>query len=444
MIELHPGQSQIFRDLFVDKTCRYATAVCSRGWGKSYFAGTAAVQAVAELTALPADVPNKNVYVIAPTYDQVTDIYHPLIAYQLGMEEYALKHSKDSGRFWFPNAVELRLVSYEAVERMRGKGAYFVVLDEVSSWTKGIGFKEAWESVIQPCITTRWSPANALRLGAPSPGRALTISTPQGYNYLYDMYNMPEKNEKDWKSYHFDYHSSPYLDPEEIERVKHNIDPLKFAREYLASFEDSGNNVFYCFKRKEHVRKEITGDDFGSDEVVHVGIDFNVGIMAASIFAKRGDNMHFLHEMHGHPDTETLAISLKAKFPKHKIVAYPDPTGRSRKSSAAVGVTDFSILQNMGIQCLAQSKSPPIIDSVAAVNRKLKTAAGDTTMFFHPRCEKTIMSVERTSWVDKNPDTATIDKAEGIEHWSDAIRYPTEFLFPVLAAQKRVSQGFNF
>jgi len=202
--------------------------------------------------------------------------------------------------------------------------------------------------------------------------------------------------------------------------------------------------VFYCFKRKEHVRKDITGEDFNDGEVIHVGIDFNVGIMAAVIFAVRGDNIHVLHEMSGHPDTENLAIALKAKFPNRKILAYPDPTGRQRKSSAAVGVTDFSILQSMGIQCLAQTKSPPIIDSVAAVNRKLKTAAGDTTMFFHPRCEKTIQSVERTVWVDNNPDTAAIDKSEGIEHWSDALRYPTEFLFPVLAGKPKVTSGFRF
>ena len=121
-IDLHYGQSEVYSDMFVDLTKRYLVVCCSRGWGKSYMAAVAAVTAVIELMELDAEVPNKTVYVIAPTYDQVTDIYYPLINYDLGMEEYAIKSSRDLGRFVFPNDVELRLLSYESVERMRGKG----------------------------------------------------------------------------------------------------------------------------------------------------------------------------------------------------------------------------------------------------------------------------------------------------------------------------------
>lgn len=277
-IKLHRGQSEIFKDLFVEKSCRYAVAVCSRGFGKSVLGAVSAIQAISELTNLPPTVPNKLVVLVAPSYSQVVDIYHPLIAYTFGMEKYCLKHSKDSGRFWFPNNTELRLVSYEAIERLRGTGVYFAVLDEVSSWTKGIGLQEAWQSVLQPCINTRWSPQRAKELGAPNPGRALTISTPYGYNFLYDMFNYRDVD-PDWKSYHFDYTTSPYLDATEIEKVKHTIDPLKFAREYMATFEDSGANVFYCFDRNKHVDKTLP--DFKEKEDVHVAIDFNVGKLYA-------------------------------------------------------------------------------------------------------------------------------------------------------------------
>ena len=128
MINLHAGQSEIFEDLFVNKTNRFAVVACARGWGKSYMAATAGVTAVFELLELDLRVPNKMVYIIAPTYDQVTDIYYPLINYDLGMEDYAIRSSRDLGRFIFPNNVELRLLSYEAVERMRGKGKHCALL----------------------------------------------------------------------------------------------------------------------------------------------------------------------------------------------------------------------------------------------------------------------------------------------------------------------------
>lgn len=446
-INLHAGQSEVYEDLFVNQACRFAVVNCSRGWGKSYLAATAGVTAVFELLELAPNVPNKMVYVIAPTYDQVTDIYYPLINYDLGMEDYAIRSSRDLGRFIFPNNVELRLLSYEAVERMRGKGAYFVVWDEVSSCRKGIDPKEAWQSVIQPCIITRWSNKRALTYGARAPGRALIISTPKGYNFFHEMYNYQELD-KAWKSYHYDYTQSPFLDIADIEKVKHNLDPVQFASEYLASFSESGNNVFYCFDRKKHVTSEIPDfrppENGEKGEDVHVNIDFNVGLQCSSAMAIRGKQVHILEEFKGHPDTETLAIALRTRFQGHRIFAYPDPSGRARKSSAPVGRTDFSILESYGIKCLARPKAPPIIDSVAAVNKKLLTAAGDIDLYVHPRCTGVITSLERTKWVDKNPDTATIDKSEGVEHFSDGIRYGIEYLFPVHQGAKRTSRGFHF
>lgn len=448
-IKLHPGQSQVYRDIFVEKKHRYFPVCCSRGWGKSYVAASIAVTAIFELLALDRNVPNKVVYIVAPTYDQVKDIYYPLINIDMGMEHYALRSSRDLGRFIFPNNVELRLISYDAIERMRGKGAYLVIWDEVSSCYHGITPKAAWEGVVQPCLTTRWSPAQAARFGAVSPGRAVFISTPKGYNFFKEMYDYAE-NDEDWKSYHFDFTKSPLLDPKEIEKLRHKLDPIEFASEYLADFKESGNSVFYTFDRKIHVRKDLEmftprGDE-GRGEDVHVCIDFNVGLQCTSVFALRGKQIHIVDEFKGHPDTEALAMTLKHKYidQGHKVYAYPDPSGRSRKTSAPVGRTDFSILTNAGIECLARSKAPPIVDSVNAVNRKLLTAAGDVGIYVRPECKGTIESLERTKWVDNRPDTATIDKSEGVEHFSDGIRYGVEFLFPVLSGTKAVHQGSTF
>ena len=437
-VNLHKGQSAVYKDIFLKKKGRFFVAIASRGWGKSYFAAISAMTAVHELLSLPAHIPNKNVYIIAPTYDQVVDIYFPILVYDL--EVPAIKISRELGRFVFPNNVELRLISYEAVERLRGKGAYFVVMDEMCSWTKGIGAQAAWEGIIQPAIVTRWSKQIADFIDAPSPGRAITITTPKGYDFVYEMYNYHELN-SDWMSYQFDYTTSPFLDPNEIEKIKHTIDPIQFAREYLATFEDSSASVFYCFDRRKHV---VELPYFKDDEDIHCCIDFNVGLQCTTFFALRGNQMHFLDEIKGHPDTESLAKFIIHKFPKRKIYAYPDPTGRARKSSAPVGTTDFSILRTFGINVMARKKSPPIVDSVNAVNRKLLTAAGDVDMYFDPRCRESIMSMERTRWVDSNVNTATIDKSENLEHFSDGVRYGTEYLFPITAGANITARGFSF
>lgn len=167
-------------------------------------------------------------------------------------------------------------------------------------------------------------------------------------------------------------------------------------------------------------------------------------IQASSAWALRGNQAHCLDEFKGHPDTDTLAKILSEKYKNHRIFAYPDPSGRSRKTSAAVGTTDFSILQSYGIHCLARSKAPGIVDSVASVNRKLKTAAGEVDTYVSANCPGVIMSLERTAWVDRNPDLAVIDKTEGVEHFSDGVRYLFEYKFPITAGNKKIIRGFNF
>ena len=359
------------------------------------------------------------------------------------MEDFAEKHSRAAGKFWLPNNTTLRLWSYEASERMRGTGQYFIVADEVCSW-KGAGtnLKESWESVIQPCLTTRWSPKMQKKWKAPAPGRSIIISTPKGHDYFYEMHNRGEVDPQ-WGAYHYNYKMSPFLDPEEIERAKLTLDPLKFAREYEASFKDSGNTLFYMFDRKDHVTSDLP--EFEKGEDVHVAMDFNIGIMASVIGARRGNQTHWLHELSGHPDTTSVATTLVEKYKNkgHKVIVYPDPTGKSRKTSAS-GETDFSILKKAGLTVRVRESSPPLVDSTNAVNAQLKNAKGDVNMYFHPRLLNTIRSMERTSWLENNPDTAQIDKSEGVEHWSDGLRYYTEYCYPIKGGALGVRMSNTF
>jgi hypothetical protein len=439
-INFHDGQSEVFSDLFIEKTVRHAVVRASRGYGKSFLAAGCALKAVDELLDLAARVPNKTVYIIAPTYDQVTEIYYPLLQYQLGAGQYANKSSRDAGVFWYPNDIQLRLMSFEAIERMRGKGAYFVANDEPASWVKGVGLKEAWEGIIQPCIVTRWSEKRARELGAESPGRSLTIGTPKGYDYFYEMNNFHEVD-SDWKTYHYDYTKSPYLDEKEIEKIKARIDPLQWNREYLAQFKGSGLNVFYTFNREIHVRKDVP--DFKPGETVHAAIDFNVGIQATSFWAIRGSQAHCIDEIQGHPDTETLALYIAAKYHNHKVICYPDPTGNSNKSSAPTGQTDFTILRDAKLTVCARSSSPGLVNSANCVNRMLLTASGKVSTYLHPRCVGTINSLEKTSWLE-NTDNAVINKKAGTEHFSDGVRYFFEYNWPIVANVKRVAKGSSF
>lgn len=422
-VTLHPGQSEMFRGLWLDKDFRYAVCCATRGWGKSVFAGACAAGAIEELVKMPKGTPNRNVALIASTFQQAQDVFYPMLAYNFGLLDYATRTSKRDGLFYFGEEVCLKIWSAEAVDRMRGTGQYFVVTDELSAWKiPGNTPKQLWEGVIKPCMDTRW----------PEDSRALIISTPRGFDYFHDLYSN-ELIDEDWKSFHFDYTQAPYLSTKAVEKARALLDPLTFAREYLASFEESGASVFPDFDRKTHVDAML--EDFREGETVHACIDFNINIMATSIFALRGKSVQILDEFKGARNTDELVEILKVRYldKGHRVIAYPDPTGRRGQTQGTIGKSDFNILEAAGIITQARAKNPPIVDSVAAVNAKIKSARGNMELAVHPRCMHTIRSLERTVWEERSTEIAKIDKTQNIEHFSDGIRYAMEYLFPVRA-----------
>jgi hypothetical protein len=448
-ITLHRAQSEVISHLFKrlkpgtpEWQMRFAVVVGSRGLGKSFVSGSAATLAVDELEQLDTSVPNKNIALLCGTHTQVTDIYWPMLAYQFGLESRCWKHSRAHGKFTFANGTEIRCWSADAYERMRGSGQYLVIADELPSWSvPGGSVKDAWESVLEPCLVTRWSPKQAAAVKALSPGRALLPSTPMGKDYFYDLAQREHIDDR-WKTFSYTYRDSPLLSQEEIERARKHADPLKFAREYEASFEESGLTLFHTFSRKLHVDPDLPY--FDDSETVHCAIDFNIMLNCTTFHAVRGGQLHALDESKGTANTEELARLIRSKFPRNKIICYPDPAGKARKTSAAVGVTDFSILREAGFTVLAKDKAPAIVDSVAAVNRKLLNAAGDVDFLVHPRCNGLISSLERTSWLENRPETATIDKTQGVEHYTDGVRYLVDYLWPLNNSKPVIVSSMHF
>ena len=443
-IKLHPYQGLPYKWLFDNDNyghqMRFGVVCASRGFGKTILAATSAVTACAELERMPRSVKNRNVAIICGTHEQTSDIYMPLLQHDFQLDKYAKMVRKPHLRFEFPNGTILKCYSADSIHRMRGMGHYFVIADEFATWdVKGGDLLDSWESIIMPTIDTRWSSQLSHKMGSPSAGKALIISTPFGRNAFYDLFIRSDTDDR-WKNWRFNYKKSPYLSDEEIKRTKKNTDPLKFAREYEASFEESGLQVFYSFKRKNNVKKVKY---FEPGETVFAAIDFNIMVNATSFCAIRGDELHVIEELRGANSTQDLVKQIKKRYPENDIVAVPDPSGKARSTSAPVGQTDFTILQEAGFLIRAKPRAPSVVNSAAAVNRKLENAEGKTSLFIHPRCVEVIRSLERTVWSERVIDSAKIDKSNGVEHFSDGIRYIVEYHWPI-RGKVRVAKGSRF
>ena len=140
---------------------------------------------------------------------------------------------------------------------------------------------------------------------------------------------------------------------EEIEAAKRTLDERTFRQEYLASFETLTGRVYPDF-----------GIDNISDDVkdtggeILLGCDFNVGVMAGVLGSRVGDTLHIWDEVAlKQSNTDEMCMYLQKKFPHREIVAYPDPTGSARKTSAA-GETDHGIIRKYGFKCISPKQTP--------------------------------------------------------------------------------------
>lgn len=183
--------------------------------------------------------------------------------------------------------------------------------------------------------------------------------------------------------------------------------------------------VYKYFDDKIMVQELVVGQ-----QTVKAGIDFNVDHLTAELFFEYGDGrIHFFREIQlSNATTYELADLLHEKYPG--IIVFPDPAGRSRKTSA--NETDFTILREKGFTVEARNTHPPVRARVNAVNKLMRegklTCSAD--------CRHLINDFEQVTW--KNGD---IDKSnEALTHASDAAGYALEKLYPVRLPDRNYKQ----
>ena len=139
--------------------------------------------------------------------------------------------------------------------------------------------------------------------------------------------------------------------------------------------------------------------------------------------------IHFVDEIVIYSsNTDEMVDEIKDRYgSKVKIIVYPDPACRQRKTSAG-GRTDLSILQNAGFKVKVKHKHPAIRDRVNSVNAKLKDSKGVRHIFVSKSCKTMIKGLQRQIYKE---NTNIPDKEQGFDHMNDALGYLIDFIKPL-------------
>jgi hypothetical protein len=353
-----------------------------------------------------ARLPNRTVWYVAPTYRQAKMIAWKKLKNKLLDLRWVSKINETELSIELKNGSTISLKGADNYDSLRGVGLDYLVIDEFADIDP-----EAWYETLRPTLADKM-------------GSALMIGTPKGLNWAHDLYTMAIEYPDEWASFSFTTIEGGNVKPEEVEAARRSLDLRTFRQEFEATFETFTGRVFYAFDRK-HNLKTWEGDQ---PRELYIGIDFNIDPICAVIAVKQGTNLHVIDEIKIFgSNTDELVDEIKTRFPQRTITVFPDPAGQARKTSAGAR-TDHTILRTAGFKVLAPSRHNAVRDGINAVNAKLRSSTGITTLFIDPRCKYAIECLEKQTYKE---GTSIPDKDSGFDHMNDALRYMVDFLYPI-------------
>jgi len=380
---------------------RYITVVAGRRSGKTYLA--------IRMIAYHARVPNQNIFYITASYRQAKLIAWKLLKEKMLDLRWVQKINESELTIILKNGTTISLKGAENYASLRGISLSYCVIDEAA-----LVDPDAWYEVLRPAL-------------ADQRGGCLFISTPTGKNnWLFDLYNMPEKN-SEWRSYSITTADAGFVELEEIEQARSEMSLQQFKQEFEASWEVSNSRIAYAFDREHNIKELPQGLD---TRTILLGCDFNVAPIAGCIFVQDKDTLYCIDEIQMYnSNTQELADEVNRRYPNSKIFAFPDPSGNSRKTVSNYA-TDHTILHNAGFVVKAPRKHDAVRDRINATNARFCSADGVRRLFISKSCKYTVESLEKYNYRE---GTQVPDKGgkQDYSHQFDALSYCVAYIFPL-------------
>lgn len=181
----------------------------------------------------------------------------------------------------------------------------------------------------------------------------------------------------------------------------------------------NSNQFYYAYDPKrnnfEHIKNEW--------DWFHVGMDFNVNPMAASIWQWDGVRLKGIEEIElKNADTKAMAMALMARgYTPDNTIIYPDPSGNNRSTK---GDPDIEILRRCGYQEIrVKKKAPGFRQRQLHMNNLLEKGVIQANPKTQPLMCRDLLSVEQ--------NVVTLEKVkknQKLTHFSDGLDYLCDVL----------------
>lgn len=375
--------------------------------------------------------PGINAGYFAPTYAQIRDIFFPTVeevAFDWGLRVKTKESDKEvdfySGRIYRGTVI---CRSMEKPQTIVGFKIGHALVDEldVLSATKA---QQAWRKII---ARMRYK-VDGLKNGVD------VTTTPEGFKFVYQQFVKQVREKPRLEGLYGLVQASTFdnelnLPDDYIPSLMESY-PEQLIRAYLnGQFVNlTSGTVYHAYDRKLNASQE----QIQPGEPVSIGMDFNVGKMAAVAHVKRLGMPHAVDEILGAYDTPDMIRRLKERYwlytgseyrKTREILIYPDASGDGRRSVNA-STTDLQLLKQAGFLVLAPSANPPVKDRINAMNAMFCNAHGERRYRVNAdRCPGYADCLEQQVWAPSGEP----DKTQDNDHPNDAAGYFIHREYPI-------------
>jgi PBSX family phage terminase large subunit len=256
-INLLEWQSQVRKDKH-----RFKVINCGRRAGKSYLVSI-------ELLKFASEHDNVDCWYISPTYKQSKAIMWEMLM-DLIPQEIIARSNEQNLVIELINKSKIFLKGGDDPNSLRGVKIDFCVFDETAFFDR---WDEVWK-VIRPTLVD-------------SKAAVWFISTPDGFNHFKELAENVDRDGKphfkpsDHAYFHFTSYANTFLDVEELEQMKREMDEDSFAQEILGEFRRMAGLIYKEFDRAVHM---VEIPHLGSNYTFTRALDFGFGHKSALIY----------------------------------------------------------------------------------------------------------------------------------------------------------------